>query len=266
MKRRMSKNGSIIICWRASIIFTFTESPDNLKEILQPYIERGLVTYTFYPGKCRQMEAYISAVNQYKFFCRYMAFIDGDEFIFPQGNKNVVEVVDEILSDKPQAAALGINWRCFGSNFQETADYSRGVLERFTRRAPNDWLGEDYVPEKNNIAGNAHIKKIANPRRIRFFVNPHFAVLFENHFSINENGKPISNYANYPVTAEKIVVHHYMTKSREEYARKVQRGNADLLVNQYAMEKFASEDRNEIFDDSILKYRAARQIAKGGGI
>ena len=27
------------------------ESPDNLKEVLQPYIDAGIVTYTFYPGQ-----------------------------------------------------------------------------------------------------------------------------------------------------------------------------------------------------------------------
>ena len=238
------------------------ESPDNMKEVLQPYIERGLVTYTFYPGKCRQVEAYNEAVQKYRFFCRYMTFLDGDEFIFPQGNKSIVEVVDEILYDKPNAAALGVNWHCFGSNFQEKADYSRGVLERFTRRAPNDWRGGDYVPEKNNITGNAHIKTIANPRRIRLFVNPHFAFLFDNYFAINETGKIIPSWANYPVTDEKIAINHYNTKSREEYDQKIQRGNADSNAR-CTPQQFLAHDRNEIFDDSILKYRDARKSHGG---
>ena len=46
-----------------------------VEKILQPYIDEGIVTYTFYPGKCRQMKAYNDAVHRYKFFCRYMAWI-----------------------------------------------------------------------------------------------------------------------------------------------------------------------------------------------
>lgn len=115
------------------------ESPDNLKEVLQPYIEKNIVTYIFYPGSARQMEAYNNAIKNFRFFSRYMAFIDGDEFIFPKSDKNIVEVADEILSDKTKAGGLAVNIFAYGSNFQETADYSRGVLERFTRRAETDW-------------------------------------------------------------------------------------------------------------------------------
>ena len=56
------------------------DSPDNQREILQPYINTGIVTYKFLPGLRQQMTAYNDAVKNYKFFCRYMAFIDGDEF------------------------------------------------------------------------------------------------------------------------------------------------------------------------------------------
>ena len=113
------------------------DSPDNFKEVLQPYINAGIVTYEFYPGTSRQIEAYTEAFKTYRFFCRYMAFIDADEFIFPQTDKSISEVVDEIFADKPNAGGLCINWMMYGSNNLETADYSKGVLERFTRRASN---------------------------------------------------------------------------------------------------------------------------------
>ena len=34
------------------------ESEDNLKEILQPYIDINIVDYEFFPGKCAQMLVY----------------------------------------------------------------------------------------------------------------------------------------------------------------------------------------------------------------
>ena len=60
------------------------ESPDNQAEVAKPYVEAGLVDYFHTPGKFMQMNVYLDAVKKFKFQCRYMAFIDGDEFIFPK--------------------------------------------------------------------------------------------------------------------------------------------------------------------------------------
>ncbi len=76
---------------------------------------------------------------------------------------------------------------------------------------------------------------------------------------MNENAEPLKiSGHNCPVTTEKIVIHHYVTKSREEYAKKVQRGNADHFDNHYNIKTFEHDNRNEEFDDGILKYRAMR--------
>lgn len=229
------------------------ESTDNLKEILQPYIDAGIVTYTFYPGKAAMFPIYTDAVEKYKFLCRYMTFIDADEFIFPQNDKSIVEVADEILEDKPHAGGLAINWHCFGSGGNKTADFSRGVLERFTQHADN------------NYESNSVIKDIVNPRRIDYFDCPHKMNYFENYFSVNENGGLVFTLHNAPVTDKKIVINHYYTKSFEEYISRVKGGDAAYDKNSRAEEKFNLADRNEIFDDGILKYRENRLKTWGGG-
>ncbi len=60
------------------------ESSDNYKEVLAPYVEKNLVTLTEFPGKMMQMPAYDDAIDKYRFNCRYMAFIDIDEFVYPK--------------------------------------------------------------------------------------------------------------------------------------------------------------------------------------
>ena len=236
------------------------ESPDNLKEVLQPYIDAGVVTYIFYPGKARQYEAYNESIQNFRFFCRYIAFIDADEFIFPQNNKSIVEVVDEILADKPTAGGLAVNIYYFGSNNLETADYSKGVMERFTRRAPVDWL--PVMTASGAIGGTAHVSTITNPRRVNFFFNPHFAIYFESYHAVNEEGKTVPSFSNNPPTVNKIVMNHYCIKSKEEYLKKISRGTADAYHNIYNLKKFEEDDHNEVFDDSILAYRSIRY---GGG-
>ena len=222
------------------------DSPDNQAEVAASYVEAGFVDYFHVHGKVMQMAAYNDAVKNFKFHCRHMAFIDLDEFIFPKTNQSIVEVIDEILSLAPEAAGVAINWQIFGSNGQETADYSRGVLERFTRRAPVD-------SEKNIL-----VKTVANPRKIKFLIYPHHANYFEDFRAVNENGKIVPNHSNNPVTADKIAINHYYTKSKEEFVKKIQRGRSDIPVNTYGMNTFEHYNCNEVFDDGILKYRDAR--------
>ena len=203
--------------------------------------------------------AYNDAVKRFRFFCRYIAFIDGDEFIFPKSKPTIAEVVDEILSKNSRAGGLAINWQMFGSNNQEEADYSRGVLERFTLRSSKLL---------------AATKTVTNTLKFMSSTYPHTVNCFIGYGVINETGNFVlealcgSSLESDDATADKIVINHYHCKSREEYERKVQRGNADYPDNRYNMKNFSHDNYNDEFDDGILKYREARRsalIPNGGG-
>lgn len=230
------------------------ESPDNLKEVLQPYVDADVVTYALMPGKCAQMLAYNDAVDKYKFDCRYMAFIDGDEFIFPRGFSTIKDVLRQTIDNlpPPHAAGLTINWHVFGSNGLEKAELEKGVLDRFFYRTPDDF-------DVNGISSNGHVKTIANPRCIDNILNPHFAFYYLTKFAVDENGKVIPSYSNPDVPDKKIIINHYKTKSKEEFNSKIERGNADTTHIRAKIEDFINiEQAATIFDDSILQYRQQR--------
>ena len=230
------------------------DSSDDYKKILAPYVEKNLVTLIDCPGKVMQIFAYSDAIDRFLFECRFMAFIDLDEFIFPKTNQKISEIVEEILSLDENAAGLGINWQIFGSNGQDKADYSKGVLERFTRRASKDSI---FLDGSGNKSGTAYIKTIANPRLTRSIQDPHHVAYFDDKFAVNSAGKVLPGCYNFPVLYEKIVVNHYCIKSREEFLLKQTKGRAardgDIDTNY-----FITNAHNEVFDDGILKYRAAR--------
>jgi len=220
------------------------DGSEDVREILKPYLDSRLVDCFPVAGENMQVPVYNDAVRKFKFACRLMAFVDTDEFIFPKTGATIPETVDEILSRDERTVALAINRQTFGSNNLQTADDSRGVLERFTRRAPTDWFEpptEDTLP-----AGNIHITTIANPRFVRAIVNPHFAYYFDGRFAVNSAGGRVAHWGNEPVLADKIVVNHYI-KSRAEF----------LSANDDA-DAFVRNDRNEIFDAGILSYRKLR--------
>ena len=230
------------------------DSTPDFKKILQPYIDANIVSYIHYPGKARQFEAYNDAFKRVRFECRYMAIVDGDEFIFPKSKSTITEIVDEVLSKNPNAASLSPNWRFFGSNGLEKADYNIGVLDRFTKRAKNV---------------DRHTKTIANPRKIDFFQNSHYAIYFSGCYAANENGKFFAGPFNEEQTAEKICIHHYHTKSYEEYVAKRARGDVIAFTgDKYGDGLFKVNDCNDEIDEGIIKYRDARRAAlipQGGG-
>lgn len=237
-------------------------STDDTREVLKPYLEARQVDLFHVPGEVIQMPAYNDAVRKFKFAARYMAFLDLDEFIFPKSPQSIVEVVDEILSKDERAAGLAINWQIFGSNGQETADYSKGVLERFTRRAPSDWF--EPATKTTLPVGNIHVKTIANPRMIRYIVNPHYAYYFDGVFAVNSDGGRVLHWGNEPVLADKIVVNHYLTKSKEEFKSKLERGRKGVDSQEIDpvtidMSVFDKNDRNDTEDDGILSYRQIRE-------
>lgn len=233
------------------------DSTDDYENIIAPYVKAGLVTSNCLSGGSAQYAAYNFAVRDYRFECRYMAFIDLDEFIYPKNTTETITVtLDNILKNFPEASGLAVNWQLFGSNGQKMADYSRGVLERFTRRAPVDWVVP--IPHRTIPGGNAQIKTIANPRRIYFFGSAHFPIYFEGYHAVNETGKRVDSYCNDPVTAEKIALNHYNVKSREEHRNKISKGRAGKVSDYLNTSWFEMYDRNEEFDDGILKYRVTR--------
>lgn len=152
------------------------------------------------------------------------------------------------MSHDERVAGLAIHWKMFDSNDQEKADYSRGVLERFTRCSK----GISLV-----------VKSIANPRKIACFTRKgvHNMAYFTNCFCVDENLGLVKSFKPTPATAKIIVINHYQCKSLEEYLIKIKRGDAvfpDKIIRTLDVFKKQQLSKNFTFDDGILKYRNER--------
>ena len=205
------------------------ESDDNVKDILQPYIDSGIVCYHLIKGKCVQNSAYRDAVYKYKEQTNWMAFIDIDEFILPVEKDSI----PDFLKDYEDCSGVGINWVMFDSN---------GHIEK-----PKENYGlviANYlkVHSEDNLKVNMHIKTIANPREILSIPNPHFLYYKHNKLTVDENKKNIYGPFTDKHNIDKIRINHYYCKSREEYIQKTMRGNADNLYKR-------------VFDESALNFK-----------
>ena len=82
------------------------ESTDNTKQVLQPYIESGIVEYQYFPGRRRQLAAYDDCFERHRFETRWIAVIDIDEFIVPKTDDSIPQFLHHVEG----CAAVEINW------------------------------------------------------------------------------------------------------------------------------------------------------------
>ena len=190
------------------------ESTDGLKEVLDPYIKKGLITYTYWPGRRQQIPAYNNAMVKYRKETKWMAFIDDDEFIVPVEKKTIPEVLDELNVE----AGLAMPWVMYGVSGQK--EQAKGlVMERCV-------MTEDYKFKWPH----AH-KLIINPR-LCLMLKAHVAFFVRGLMSKNEDGVVQKNMYEYS-HINKIRVNHYRFKSEDEFFKKSVRG--DVLKNGYSI-------------------------------
>ena len=214
------------------------ESTDDTVDVLKPYIEQGIVEYTFFPGSVRQIPAYNDCIAKHEKDVRWLAMIDLDEFLVPVQNKTL----PEFLKTLPFFGQLIVTWVVYGSSYKQKKEPGL-VMERFKRHTDKMW----------------GVKSIVNPRLVVQIKNPHTHDVAG--FTIDENGKKLGHLdqTHNPPTCNKIRINHYATKSYEEMIERCSQGDACVANLQSshkadAQKRFEKRDRNEIYDDIMDKY------------
>ena len=206
------------------------ESSDNTKAILAPYIEAGIVEYTFFPGKKQQLPAYDDCLDKHRLEARWMAVIDLDEFIVPVKD----ETIPGFLKRFEDFPAVEINWLIYGSGGAREKEAGR-VMERFKHHSFPDH------------ALNRHVKSIVDPRRVFCFIGCHEAARLSGR-TVDSHGHPVKrHFRNREPQQDVIRINHYAVKSYEEFLAKRSRGRA-RTVKQRSLNYFQAYDLNDIED------------------
>ena len=207
-------------------------SNDNYLEVLQPYIDKGIVDLTEWPMQSpSQLQAYSDFIAKNNKKPVWAAMIDIDEFLFaPTGS------LPELLNKFDHPSSLGINWRCFGSS--KLTEYDpRPVIERFIFRH------ENYDADK-------HIKSLIRlDQEVKVSGDPHFFITQSGTFS--ENGILINGPFSGPST-EIFRINHYLTKSAEECLGKQNRGRADVANLRFNWGIF-DDLKNATYEDRVIQ-------------
>ncbi|KAJ9144899.1 Glycosyltranserase family 2 [Pleurostoma richardsiae] len=148
----------------------------------------------------------------------WMAFFDADEFLDAPG-KETVRGILEAFEPVRVVGAVGVSWRIHTSGGRlQRAD---SVLHDYTECIYDD-------PEHDGTGtDNKHIKSIVRVKDYDRPINPHKFHLKNNAVTVGEYGERLDHFAfRQPITRERLALHHYAIKSRQEYEEKMARGSA----------------------------------------
>jgi hypothetical protein len=219
-------------------------SSDSYQEVLQPYIEEGIVELkqwnfshnTLNKWNRIQVNAYQNCINKTRNKVHWLALIDLDEFIVPLETQNL----KLFLNNYEEFSGVGINWQTYGTSSIEKIPDNKLMIELLTQKLPTH-------QEKNRMT-----KCIIQPTLTHHLNNPHW-VYFSKGYKVDANREPFIYAKSATVAIDKIRLNHYIVRDREyliqvKYPRLVKRHS------DYTLEKLLESDREYCQEvDSIME-------------
>lgn len=208
-------------------------STDAFQPVLDPWLASGRATLHDWPERPGQLAAYRHCLATHRRAARWIAFIDIDEFLFSP----LQAQLPDALAPFAQHPAVGANWVVFGSGGHATRPPDPAPLAyRFRasfglRLAKPEYLraGGDPRDSADYLPYSCHVKSVVNPAAVVDILSPHSFRYAGEQPAVDENLNPIAgtfnNALTQSVSATRLRVHHYWSRSRAELRGKIARGD-----------------------------------------
>ena len=199
--------------------------------MLTPWIERGVVTLIEWPVPVGQLPAYRDCLKRARWDCRWIAFIDIDEFLFSPAGTDVRVV----LRDYADLPGLEV-WQLFFGSGGHVSRPALPVTEAYLKRAPT--------------TVKTTVKTIANPRMV-YRVGVHQCKCWQGE-ALDGARRHVDN-AGVEAILEPLRINHYWSRPIEDLRTKIGRNDASTPNLRDAEWHFQFETKlNGETDDSIL--------------
>ena len=237
------------------------DSSDDFREILEPWIKKGIVTLLDWPVAGGQVGAFNNCISRFRGKARWIAFLDMDEFLFSPIERDLKKVLKH-YEDVP---AIFVFWILFGSNYHQTRP-SGSVIENYTRcldlesaRTDDFDHGDAHLEKERYVTGWAKDgKSIANPRLVKKYYVHQPEELWKG-FTVDEQRRNVrllrraEGYTN--ITCDVFRINHYWSRSKEDIINKARKGNACWESNpESSVERWMQRERelNKSKDETLL--------------
>ena len=216
-------------------------SDDNYHEILEPYIDQGLVTLIDWTPNPGQISAYRHWYKEFRSQTQWVSFLDLDEFICPIDDNNI----PDWLEKRKRYPVNEMYWRMFTSSGKVDHNFSAPIIEQYT-------VCSDRLVDIGKVFYNTmfDIKEFPVDMMHRFSVVwKGFTLLPVNEYG-NVEWKGLNKFK----AGHSIQVNHYWGKALSLYRIKRQRGSATGIF-QKSFENFMKMERqSKCSDYTIYRY------------
>lgn len=165
-------------------------------------------------GKSLQLDVYNHCLAEHGAKCKWIAFVDADEFIVPKVHPDIPSMLEPF----ELASGLALCWKMFGTNGHATPPQGLQI-ENYTKA-----MGDDHK-------ANRTVKVILQPENIeKFEFNPHIATVKKGDDVmpiVTENVKPIIIWYAKPPSWDIGQINHYFYRSKHEFYKKLRAPRAD---------------------------------------
>ena len=219
-------------------------SSDNYLEVLNPYIDSGVVDLIQWPKNQAQMEAYYDCIQNRKEESNWIGFVDIDEFIVPIKQNSINLFLKKF---EKNCGSVMIYWKLFGSSGLVKRDEEELVTSDFSVCWPKlSNIGKCFYNTSYNFEFNNKNKLLHHCLWTKYLI-----------FSfppVNSNGKIVYKDI-HKLSNNSIQINHYFTKSYDEYREKKAKGDVYFKINPHDEEYFYEHEMKcTSFDYSIFKY------------
>jgi hypothetical protein len=234
-------------------------SDDHFSEILDPYLEQGIVTLIEWPIPQGQFSAYENWYENYKDQTKWVSFLDIDEFICPIHEVQIVNW----LKKYERFPSVVMYWKMFGTSGNYIHDYNKLVLEQYTISWDKYYsIGKVFFNTHFNIKcfdfGIHHNPKVIIKLGMIILTIP---PINEFKYFILGNIHRIGNKTSNDFT---IQINHYWSKSYSFYLSKTQKGDVAYKISPKNWNYFlAHEHHNKSIDFKIFRFIVELKAALG---
>ena len=180
-----------------------------VRDALEGFADPARVTVRRVHGAAMQVPAYNDCLQSFGASCRWMGFIDLDEFLLPM-KENDLRVV---LSEFEQYGGLGATWHLFNSS---------GHLKRPAGPVIKNYT--EAFAEQTSYA----IKCLVQPGKTVEARSPHHFSFHKGQYCVNEDHYPIPPVSHFTFTGGRLLrVNHYFVRSQQDFEQKLIRGRGD---------------------------------------
>lgn len=247
------------------------ESRDAHRDVIAGTLPPERFTLVDWPGVGVQRSAYQHCLENFGADCRWLAFIDVDEFLFsPTGRPLTQE-----LEDFTEVPAVAVSAFLFGSSGYEARPpglVTQSYLWRAKETTAYPFRERLRRPDAdpNELASyypmSAHVKCIVDPARTLRCEGPHRLLYAGGALAVTEEKEPVPrNYA-LRVSMNRFRIHHYWTRSQEEFRAKLARGRVSGRPKYDESVAFAVEAlMHEVHDATLRDALSGVPLYQPGG-